>query len=78
MEAEKLRHGQKAVAMVGLMNESTGSTVDMDAPVERYARLEYRSDRKYEVRLDCHKMCEFTLRFMIRLALFFHAAPISS
>eukprot|EP00904_Undaria_pinnatifida_P005465 jgi/Undpi1/2048/HiC_scaffold_12.g05434.m1 len=35
MEAEKLRHGTKAVAMVGLMNESTGNTVDMDAPVER-------------------------------------------
>lgn len=34
-EAEKLRHGKKAATLVGLTNESTGDTVDMDVPAER-------------------------------------------
>lgn len=35
MEAEAVRHGQKAATVTGLMNESTGDTVDMDVPAER-------------------------------------------
>ncbi|CAM9176459.1 unnamed protein product, partial [Hapterophycus canaliculatus] len=34
-EAETVRHGQKAVTVTGLINESTGDTVDMDMPAER-------------------------------------------
>lgn len=53
MEAEKLRHGTKAVAMVGLMNESTGNTVDMDAPVERYlVFIVWRSSTEQQIRVQ--------------------------
>ncbi|CAM9280499.1 unnamed protein product [Ectocarpus sp. 4 AP-2014] len=33
-EADKLRHGQNAATVIGLTNESTGDTVDLDVPAE--------------------------------------------
>ncbi|CAM9334230.1 unnamed protein product, partial [Discosporangium mesarthrocarpum] len=54
VRAEQLRHGERAATITSLVNESTGATIHMDKPLERY---DHQSPHSHTAILSSRTTC---------------------